>query len=192
MPPKILTTEINMISTERLELRRMQLSDAAVITKLANNHAISSTTMRMPYPCTIDYIENWIKNDTRVGGQDSGYFVICLKETHTIIGVIGLEVEWENDRAELGYWLGMDYWNNGYCTEAAKAMLEYGFNTLDLNRIWTFYIEGNSASGRILEKIGMEHEGTLKKHIKKNGAYKDLKYYGKLREKHVINLAESS
>jgi [ribosomal protein S5]-alanine N-acetyltransferase len=45
-------------------------------------------------------------------------------------------------------------------------MLKYGFSDLRLNRIWTFYIEGNSASGRILERIGMQHEGTFKKHIK--------------------------
>lgn len=174
------------IGTKRLNLRRIQLSDAEIITTLANNPAIASTTMRMPYPCHIEYIENWIKKDIQAGGDNSGFFVISQKETSNIIGVIGLEVDLENERAELGFWLGADYWNNGYCTEAAQSMLDYGFNTLHLNRIWTFYIEGNHASGRVLEKIGMEHEGTLKKHIKKNGIFKDLEYYGKFKDNRDI------
>lgn len=169
------------LKTERLILRRMQLTDIGRITELANDPAISTTTMRMPYPCPAEYIGNWIKKDIENGGKDSGFFVISLKETNEIIGVIGLEVEQENERAELGYWIGTDYWNKGYCTEAAKAMLEYGFNQLQLNRIWTFYIEGNDASGRVLKKIGMQHEGTLKKHIKKNEVFKDLEYYGILK-----------
>jgi len=169
------------ICTKRLSLRRIQLSDAEIITELANDPGVTSTTMRMPYPCHIEYIENWIKKDMHAGGEDSGFFVISLKETNDIMGVIGLEVDRENERAELGYWLGLDYWGKGYCTEAAEAMLEYGFNILKLNRIWTFYMEGNNASGKVLEKIGMQHEGTLKKHIKKNGVFKDLEYYGKAR-----------
>ncbi len=169
------------ISTKRLHMRRIQLSDAEIITKLANNPAIAATTMRMPYPCYVEYIENWIKKDIHAGGENSGYFVISLNETNNIIGVIGLEVDLEHERAELGYWLGLDYWNKGYCTEAARAILEYGFNALHLKRIWTFYIEGNSASGRVLEKIGMQYEGTLKKHIKKNGVFKNLEYFGKIK-----------
>lgn len=169
------------IQTKRLSLRRIQLSDKKVITNLANNPAVAATTMRMPYPCSVEYIESWIRKDRQLGGKDSGFFVISLKDSNEIIGVVGLEVEQENERGELGYWLGLDYWNRGYCTEAAKAMLDYGFNTLNLNRIWTFYIEGNNASGKVLEKIGMQHEGTLKKHIKKNGVFKDLEYYGKIK-----------
>jgi len=169
------------ISTKRLSIRRIQLSDTESLTKLANHPAIVATTMRMPYPCTEEYIGAWIKKDLESSDEQSGFFVISLKSANEIIGVIGLEVDRENERAELGYWLGLDYWNNGYCTEAAEAMLKYGFDDLCLHRIWTFYIEGNDASGRVLEKIGMIHEGTLKKHLKKNGIFKDLEYYGKIK-----------
>lgn len=119
-----------MINTKRLELRRIRLSDANIITELGNDSAIAATTMRMPYPCHLAYIENWISEDSRIGGENSGFFVIALKTTHEIIGVIGLEVDKENECAELGYWIGSSYWNQGYCSEAAKAMLEYGFDTL--------------------------------------------------------------
>lgn len=167
--------------SNRLELRRMNLSNAESIARLANHPDITKTTMRMPYPCDISYIENWIKQDTLSGGKNTGFFVIYLKNTETAIGVVGLEVDAVNENAELGYWLGRDYWNQGYCTEAAKTIIEYGFNELHLNRIWTFFIEGNDASGRVLEKVGMKHEGTFKKHIKKNGTFRDLEYYGIIR-----------
>ena len=86
-----------MMSLANLSVsRRMKLSDAEIITNLANHPAIAATTMRMPYPCYSEYIENWIKKDMHVGGEDSGFFVISLKESNEIIGVIGLEVEPED------------------------------------------------------------------------------------------------
>lgn len=174
------------IYTKRLVLRRVKLSDAAKLATLANDPEIAETTMRMPYPCHIEYIKDWLNKDIASGQKNSGFFVISIKESQVVIGVIGLEVHHEHENAELGYWIGKDYWNNGYCTEAAKAMLEHGFKTLQLNRIWTFYIEGNEASGKVLEKIGMKHEGTLKKHIKKNGVFKNLEYYGKNRKSRYL------
>lgn len=168
------------ISTKRLFLKRIHLSDTKVIANLANHPAISLTTTYIPHPCEVQYIENWIKQDIHNGGEHSGFFSIFLKETNHIIGVIGLLVEPENKRAQLDYWLGVHYWNKGYCTEAAKAMLKYGFNVLHLNRIWTYYIEGNVASAQVLKKIGMQREGTLKKHIFKNGVFKDLECYARI------------
>lgn len=175
------------INTERLSLRRIKISDAEVVAQLANDPAISATTMRMPYPCSVDFITDWFEKDLKQG-DNTGFFTISLRETNNIIGVIGLEANFDNERAELGFWVGSAYWNKGYCTEAALAMLEYGFNTLHMNRIWTFHIEGNHASGRVLEKIGMVHEGTHKKHIKKNGEFRDLEFYGKLKSE-IIKIA---
>lgn len=169
------------IITDRLKLRRINISDIETITQLANYPAISSFTMRMPYPSCKDLIRNWMEQDLAAGGDDSGFFVIHIKDSNVIIGVIGLEIDLENENAELGYWLGIDYWGQGFCTEAAKAILQYGFDKLMLHRIWTFYIEGNDSSKRVLEKIGMTYEGTFRKHIKKRGVFKDVFYYSKLK-----------
>ena len=169
------------IITNRLKLRRINTSDIEAIAELANYPEISSFTMRMPYPSSQDFIRNWIEQDLAFNSDDSGFFVIHIKDSNVIIGVIGLEIDLKNENAELGYWLGINYWGQGFCTEAAKDILQYGFDKLMLNRIWTFYIEGNDSSKRVLEKIGMTYEGTFRKHIKKSGIFKDLFYYSKLK-----------
>jgi RimJ/RimL family protein N-acetyltransferase len=91
-------------------------------------------------------------------------------------------LECEHDRAELGYWIGKPFWGRGYATEAARALVQYGFDTLGLHRIYARHLTRNPASGRVLHKIGMTHEGYRRKHEKKWGIYEDDKLYGILRD----------
>ena len=86
-----------------------------------------------------------------------------------------------HDSAELGYWIGVPYWGNGYATEAAREMLDYGFETLKLNRIFASHFKPNAASGRILRKLGMLHEGCQREHIRKWDQFIDSELYGMLR-----------
>jgi len=86
------------------------------------------------------------------------------------------------NNAEAGYWIGVQYWGNGYCTEALKAIINYGFGTLQLNKIHAHHITTNPASGRVMLKCGMSIEGSLKKHILKNNVYEDIVLYGILRD----------
>ena len=81
----------------------------------------------------------------------------------------------------MGYWIGVPYWNKGYCSEAAKALIGYGFDELGLNRVFAEHMVRNPASGRVMEKAGMTYEGTLRQHVKKWDRYEDLKVYGILR-----------
>jgi RimJ/RimL family protein N-acetyltransferase len=73
------------------------------------------------------------------------------------------------------------YWGRGYASEAAAALLLHGFEHFPLNRIFAMHFARNPASGRVLQKIGMRHEGTLRQHLKKWGQYVDLECYGLLR-----------
>jgi RimJ/RimL family protein N-acetyltransferase len=84
--------------------------------------------------------------------------------------------------AEMGYWIGKPFWNHGYCTEAAKRLVRFGFEALQLNRILARHLSRNPASGRVMEKIGMQYEGCLRQHIKKWGVFEDLKIYAILKE----------
>jgi ribosomal-protein-alanine N-acetyltransferase len=86
-------------------------------------------------------------------------FAIVLRNDDMLIGAIGLVINQQHENAELGYWIGKPYWGNGYCTEAAKAVLHYGFTVLGLNRIYASHMSRNPASGRVMEKIGMKYEG---------------------------------
>ncbi|MEK3990379.1 MULTISPECIES: GNAT family N-acetyltransferase [Robertmurraya] len=86
------------------------------------------------------------------------------------------------NRGELAYWVGKPYWGQGYGTEAAKALLRYGFEVLQLNRIYAQSFTTNPGSWRIMEKIGLKYEGTLRQHASRFGEYYDLAQYGILKE----------
>ena len=86
---------------------------------------------------------------------------------------------------ELGYWLGVPFWNQGYCTEAALAVVQYGFEVLRLHRIYASHMIRNPASGRIMQKIGMTYEGCQRQHVQKWGVFEDLATYGILQSEYV-------
>ena len=100
-------------------------------------------------------------------------FAIELKDSNELIGSIGLDLELGHERGQLGFWIGVPYWNKGYCTEAAREIISYGFNDLKLNRIYASYFSSNPASGHVLKKIGMCHEGTQKQHYLRFGRFMD-------------------
>ena len=76
-----------------------------------------------------------------------------------LCGAVGLQIADAHRHAELGYWIGVPFWGKGYATEAASAAVAFGFDMLRLNRIYAHHFAGNTASQRVLEKIGMRHEG---------------------------------
>ena len=83
--------------------------------------------------------------------------------------------------AEMGSWIGKPYWNQGYATEAAKAIIKQGFEVMKLNRIHAHHFARNAASGKVLLKIGMKHEGTLRQHVVKWDKFEDIELYGILK-----------
>ena len=91
-----------------------------------------------------------------------------------LLGTIRLVLHAADNNAEIGYWIGKPFWNNGYCTEAARAVVAYGFDVLGLERIFAHYLARNPASGRVLIKLGMQQEGLLRRHRRKFGRYEDL------------------
>ena len=109
---------------------------------------------------------------------------IALRTDGTTIGNIGLMFNLPHDNAEMGYWIGKPYWNQGYGTEAAGAVIRYAFEELGLNRVYATHFTRNPASGRILQKIGMIHEGRLRQQVKKWDAYEDLDHYGILKSEY--------
>ncbi len=168
--------------TERLLLRPFTLADAPEVQHLAGDQAIASTTLNIPHPYEDGMAEEWIStHQERFERGELADFAIVRREDSALIGAIGLAMHPEHESAELGYWVGKPYWGQGYCTEAAKAVLEYGFNVLRLNRIYAHYMARNPASGRVMEKIGMKYEGHLRQHVRKWGEFEDLKLYSILK-----------
>lgn len=104
---------------------------------------------------------------------------ITLKTNPNLIGTCGIRMDQSNaHQADLGFELSPNYWGNGYATEAAQAMLQFGFKTLHLHRIWSWCISENRASARVLEKLGMQLEGRLRENEWFKNRWWDSLVYG--------------
>jgi [ribosomal protein S5]-alanine N-acetyltransferase len=170
-----------VLETERLTLRAFRTDDAPRVQRLAGDEAVARTTF-LPYPYNAGHAESWIRHQEEdyLAGRLTN-FAIELRATEELIGSIGLMLEPAYRHAQLGYWLGVPYWGQGYGTEAAKAVVAYGFNNLQLHRIYAAHFSNNPASGRILIKLGMRHEGRQREHYLRFNAFEDAEMYGILR-----------
>ena len=107
---------------------------------------------------------------------------IALNENDKVIGTIGfMWIQPENAAAEVGYSLARSQWNKGYMTEALRTLMRYGFEEMRLNRIEAIHETSNPASGAVMRKCGMKHEGTLRSKLINKGRYVDVELYAILR-----------
>jgi len=171
------------LATERLLLRPFSLSDANDVQRLAGDRAIADTTINIPHPYEDGMAEEWIGKHQETFDQGKGVtFAITTKADGALVGAISLMGVSAGHQAEMGFWVGKPYWNEGFCTEAANAVLRYAFEQMGLVRVHAIHFSRNSASGRVMQKVGMKHEGRRAHHVRKWGVFEDLDLYGILRE----------
>lgn len=164
------------LRTERLVLRPLSVSDVPVVTRLAGAREVAATTLRIPHPYVEDHARQFIA--TLPAEAEAGRaFVFAITTGDELCGAIGLHIEAQHRHAELGYWIGVPYWGHGYATEAARAVVAFGFDTLKLERIFAHHFAHNLASGRVLQKIGMQHEGRLRHQFLKWDQFVDAELY---------------
>lgn len=194
---RLVLAQFEPIETERLRLRPFRLSDARNIQKLAGDRDVAKTVISIPHPYEDGLAEQFVEfsHDAMNRGR-SLHLAITLKGVSVspdgsatangdvLLGAIGLELNHFSRWAELGYWIGVPYWNNGYATEAAEALVAYGFEKLGLNRIQARHMTNNPASGRVMQKIGMTYEGTHREAARRFGSYEDLAVYAILRSEY--------
>ncbi|MHB0964366.1 MAG: GNAT family N-acetyltransferase [Gemmatimonadaceae bacterium] len=166
------------LSTERLELRPFLLSDAKNVQLLAGDREVADTTLAIPHPYLDGMAESWIVTHEGAWTRHESATLAITEADAGLVGAISLRIELPQRRAELGYWIGVPYWGRGYATEAARAMIEFGFRRLSLHRIYAHHFARNPASGRVMEKAGMQHEGTLRGHFFRWGAPEDVAVWG--------------
>ena len=174
-------TQPVVLTTERLFLRRLYRHDIPALLPLIGAREVAATTLRIPHPYTLEDAENFLRYTDDVWEKgDGARFGVFLREGEQLCGGMGLVVNREHRHAEIGYWIGVPFWGKGYCTDAVRELLRYGFTRLKLKRIHSNHFSNNPASGRILQKVGMRHEGTLRQHYCKWGEYLDVELYGLL------------
>jgi RimJ/RimL family protein N-acetyltransferase len=175
------------LTTERLVLRQFATADAPAMHRLLGAPEIAASTF-VPHPYEDGMAEQWITHQHAKYEQGRQYgFAIVLAAEQILIGAISLMLTPAHDRGRLGYWIGVPYWNQGYCTEAARAVVQFGFHTLGLHRIWAPHFGRNPASGSVLQKIGMQYEGCQRGHFRHGDRFEDAMLYGILH--HDVSLA---
>jgi RimJ/RimL family protein N-acetyltransferase len=162
-------------------LRPFALSDAAVVQQLAGAAAVADTTLTIPHPYEDGVAEAWIGGHGPAYQRGENVVFAITEQNGALVGAMNLRLEPNHQRGELGYWIGVPYWGRGYATEALTAVLDYGFTAFGLNRLDARHLSRNPASGRVMQKAGMQHEGHQRQHVRKNGRFEDLEYYGILR-----------
>ena len=167
--------------TLRLLLRSFECGDIPAIVCLAGAREIAATTINIPHPYTEEDAQHFLAHaDQDFHAGRSVTFAVTTLQAGELCGAVGLAIVPAHKRAELGYWIGVPFWGQGFATESASVVMAFGFETLRLNRIHASHFTGNTASQRVLEKIGMRHEGPSRQHVRKWNRYIDLENYGLL------------
>ena len=159
-------------------LRKYTLDDMDSLVRLADNRNVSRyLAPQFPFPYTMDDARWWIETGSCAEGAES--FVI--EYMGRFAGGIGITPQkgWRNHMAEIGYWLGEDYWGRGITTAALTQMCEYAFSVCGYEKLYAPVLAPNRTSMRVLEKCGFMQEGILKHEVYRDGTYYDLYYYAR-------------
>ena len=149
-------------------VRSWDWRDRDAIVKHANNRNVwINLRDRFPHPYTVNDARRWL--DMVVGQEPEMNFAIAVADE--AVGGIGFTVQHDVARrsAEIGYWLGEEFWGRGIGTEALIAVTDYAFSNYDVCRLYAHVFDWNRASARVLEKAGYEFEGRMKKSVTKDG-----------------------
>lgn len=142
---------IPVLETERLILRAPRLGDAKVLAALANDKRIAENTRRIPHPYKRSDADDFITAVNIPGGEIA--FLITLRDG-ALVGACGIALQ--DGAPDVGYWLGVKYWNKGYATEAVRAVIDFAFTELGHDTLYAGARVTNPASRRILEKCGFQ------------------------------------
>ena len=143
-----------VLETERLALRRPTLADVKAIARLANDRRIAENTRRLPHPYSQDDAVAFV----RYAAGEPRELAFLIECNFAPVGMVGINMV-EPDAPELGYWLGVDHWGQGFGTEAARAAIDYFFEEFSGEHLFAGARVTNPASRNILEKCGFQWTG---------------------------------
>lgn len=174
------------LPTERLLLRPLSMADLTDFYAYASDPEVARTTSweahRSPEESRL-FIAHALS--CYEAGERTLWAIEELASAR-MVGTVGLhELHSQHARATLAYALARPFWNQGLTTEAARAVLDYGFHALHLNRVEAFSLPRNFASRRVMEKLGMTFEGVLRERMWIKGAFRDLAYYAVLKSEWI-------
>ena len=175
---------VKLTVNSSIHLSEIQPSDKDAYVEHLNDKDIYDRTLRIPYPYTGSDAEEWlamVAKSTTEHGQPVNWAI--RNEQDCLIGGVGFDglALGKSHRAEIGYWLAKSYWGQGIMTAVVKRACEFAFSEWGLAKITAHVFSFNTASARVLEKCGFEPEGSLRRHILKDGQHLDARLFGLLR-----------
>ena len=162
-------------------VRRFRFGDETSLVRSANNRKLwRNLRDRFPHPYTMDDAVWWVQAATATYPTTD----FAIEVDGAAVGGVGLILRDDVYRgtAEIGYWLGEEFWGRGIATEALIAVTEYAFANFDLCRLYAHVFDWNGASSRVLEKAGYEFEGRMRKSVIKEGQTIDQLMYAMVRD----------
>lgn len=168
------------LHTARLVLRPFHADDIPTVQRLLSERAVAEQTLTIPHPypegAAAEFISQhaeWIASGKRL--------IWAITRADELVGAMGLHVVAAHRRAEVGYWIARHAWGQGIATEALRAVLAHGFDAIGLHRIDAQHYKENPASGAVMRKVGMTHEGRLRGVVHRDGVPRDNELYAMLR-----------
>jgi [ribosomal protein S5]-alanine N-acetyltransferase len=168
----------------RLKLRLLEAEDALPMYELLQAAEISHNVLNIPHPYPLEKAQSFIASAQEANLEGRQYsWAMLTQEAEIFVGVITLAITWGHWRGYLGYWVGKAYWSQGYMSEAVARALQFGFQDLELNRIHAECFVENIGSARVMEKAGMQRDGTLREYVfqEASGRFRDLHHYSILK-----------
>ncbi len=181
--PQEYFARLPVIDTPRLTLRKMRMSDAPDVYRYAKDPEVARHVLWEAHQSvweTRAYIRYLL---WQYRSSLPGSWAIELKETGKVVGTIGyMSYNADNATVEVGYSLAREQWGKGLMTEALTAVIGETFRALDVHRIEAMHFTDNPASGRVMEKCGMTHEGHMRERVCCKGVFRDVEMWGILRK----------
>ncbi|MCU7890505.1 MAG: GNAT family N-acetyltransferase [Candidatus Thiodiazotropha sp. (ex Ustalcina ferruginea)] len=166
-------TEHSVLETSRLLLRPLELSDTLAIQKTAGAREIADTMISLPHPYPAGGAERYVA--LQQADRDAGRsvtFTIKQKAEEEFCEV--RDIDRTHSQGELSFWLAVEAWGQGFMSEVVQAVVQYGFVSLELNRLYAYHMLRNPASGHVLGKNGFKQEGLLRQRVRKCGQFEDV------------------
>ena len=182
-----LFSKIPELETDRLKFRAIKKSDLKDIHEYSANPKTSQYLLWEPHN-SLEYTKKYIDivlAKYKIG--DYHDWAIVLKENKKMIGTCGFtRIDEQNSVAEIGYVLNPKYWGYGLATEAAKRIIRFAFEVLNVNRVEAKFMFGNEASQRVMSKIGMKFEGYQRESLYVKGKYRTVGVASILKLEYVL------
>lgn len=178
---RIMSKNFAPIVTEKFTIRQFRAEDAGDIVRNISSDKIYAGTYRIPRPYTLEIANQYIAERLESYAADNPKSMLFVIEVDgEVVGDVGFKYVLGH-KGEIVYWLADKHHGKGVVSTAAKLICDYGFDMLGLDKIYAEIYIDNIGSQKVVEKLGFHKEGEMKKHLVKNGEFKDIYYFAKFK-----------